>query len=204
VYPSKDPKNVEIALGPNIQPFPRSTPLLDSFTQEVLIRLGDNITTDDIVPSYAKLLPYRSNIPYLADYCFTGLDAEFASRAKAKNGGVIVGGENYGQGSSREHAALIPLYLGVKAVIAKSFARIHRNNLINTGILPLIHVSGELNPGDVLSFNHLHQAIQSQEAFEIYNQSTQSNVLVSIDLTTRQQAILRAGGYLEYAKQQAV
>lgn len=203
IQPSPNPETIEIKMGPNIQPFPRSTALLDAFTQEVILKVGDNVTTDDIVPSYAKLLPYRSNIPYLAEYCFHGTDANFATRAKEKQGGIIVGGDNYGQGSSREHAALIPLYLGIKAVIAKSFARIHRNNLINTGILPLIHISGEMNPGDQLSFKHLHQSVLSSVPFAVHNETTHQDILVSIDLTARQQAILFAGGYLNYAKQEA-
>ncbi len=124
--------------GPNIKPFPKAAPPAETISGKVLIKVGDNITTDHIMPSNAKLLPYRSNVPYLANYCLTPCDEDFPARAKANGGGFIVAGANYGQGSSREHAALAPLYLGVKAVLAKSFARIHRANLMNNGILPLV------------------------------------------------------------------
>ncbi|MCL2010299.1 MAG: aconitate hydratase [Synergistaceae bacterium] len=137
IPPSKTPEQVEVVRGPNIKPFPLGSPLEARVAKKALIKVGDNITTDHIMPSNAKLLPYRSNIPYLAEFCLTPCDENFPSRAKEHGGGIIVGGENYGQGSSREHAALAPLYLGVKAVIAKSFARIHKANLINSGIIPL-------------------------------------------------------------------
>jgi aconitate hydratase len=127
-----------VVMGPNIKPFPRNTAMEERIRGKVVLRAGDNITTDDIMPSDSRLLPYRSNIPYLANYCFEKIDAGFSARAKQAGRGVIIGGENYGQGSSREHAALVPLYLGIKFVIAKSFARIHRSNLINSGILTLV------------------------------------------------------------------
>lgn len=200
IYPSKNPETIEIVMGPNIQPFPRSSALEDAFTKEVLIKTGDNVTTDDIVPSYAKLLPYRSNIPHLAQYCFHGTDTTFYQRAQEKQGGVIVGGENYGQGSSREHAALIPLYLGIKAVIAKSFARIHRNNLINTGILPLIHISGEIDQGDVLEFKDLHQNVNESQPFEILNLTQGTRINVQLNATDREREILKEGGFLNYSK----
>lgn len=203
IYPSNDPDSVKVIMGPNIQPFPKAFALEDAFIKEVILKTGDNVTTDDIVPSYAKLLPYRSNIPTLAEYCFHGIDKTFYERAKEKLGGIIVGGENYGQGSSREHASLIPLYLGVKAVIAKSFARIHRNNLINAAILPLMYISGEIDAADVLEFKDLHHAIQKSQAFTIFNKTKNSTVQVSIDLTQRQIDILMAGGYLNYAKLEA-
>jgi aconitate hydratase len=136
-------ENTPVEMGPNIKPFPQNTALADKVEGTVALRAGDNVTTDDIMPSDSRLLPYRSNIPYLANFCFEKIDAGFASRAKNANGGVILGGENYGQGSSREHAALAPLYLGIKFVIAKSFARIHRSNLINSGILPLVFANHE-------------------------------------------------------------
>ncbi|MDR3363476.1 MAG: aconitate hydratase [Clostridiales Family XIII bacterium] len=143
VYQPSAGENREVVMGPNIKPFPRGEALPDTVTAEVALVAGDNITTDDIMPSDSRLLPYRSNIPFLANYCFEKIDAGFSARAKAaqagaQKGSVIVGGDNYGQGSSREHAALVPLYLGVRAVLAKSFARIHRANLINSGILPLV------------------------------------------------------------------
>ncbi len=128
---------IEIVRGPNIKPFPLNKPLADMIEGEALIKLEDNITTDHIMPSNAKLLPFRSNIPHLSGFCLAPVDETFADRAKAKNGGFIIAGQNYGQGSSREHAALVPLYLGIMGVIAKSFARIHMANLLNSGILPL-------------------------------------------------------------------
>jgi aconitate hydratase len=203
IPPSSDPKSIEIYTGPNIKPFPQSKALLDSFKEVVTLKVGDNITTDDIVPSYAKLLPLRSNIPALAEYCFHGVDKEFYQRAKDNNGGVIVGGDNYGQGSSREHAALIPLYLGVKAVIAKSFARIHRTNLINSAILPCLYVSGEVNQGDVLAFSNLHKAILSTDEFVVKNETKNCDVMVKLNLSDREREILLAGGYLNFAKLEA-
>lgn len=137
ISPSENGEDVEVVRGPNIKPFPLNKKLSDKVSGKVIIKTGDNITTDHIMPSNAKLLPFRSNIPYLANFCFSTIDEEFAERAKNNGGGFILGGENYGQGSSREHAALAPLYLGIKAVIAKSFARIHKANLINSGIIPI-------------------------------------------------------------------
>ncbi len=149
VYPKDTSKsNTAVDMGPNIKPFPQNTRLSDTVTGTVVLHAGNNITTDDIMPSDSRLLPYRSNIPYLADYCFEKIDKDFAARCKEAQGGIIVGGENYGQGSSREHAALAPLYLGIRFVLAKSFARIHRSNLINSGILPLVFE----NPADYDDF----------------------------------------------------
>jgi len=149
VYPKdKSKNNTAVDMGPNIKPFPQNTKLSDTVTGTVVLHAGNNITTDDIMPSDSRLLPYRSNIPYLADYCFEKIDKDFAARCKEAQGGIIVGGENYGQGSSREHAALAPLYLGIRFVLAKSFARIHRSNLINSGILPLVFE----NPADYDDF----------------------------------------------------
>jgi aconitate hydratase len=145
VYPDgTNTENTPVAMGPNIKPFPQNIALPENVSAKVVLRAGDNITTDDIMPSDSRLLPYRSNIPYLSNYCFEKIDAGFAARAKEAGSGAIIGGENYGQGSSREHAALAPLYLGIKFVIAKSFARIHRSNLINSGILTLVFT----DPGD--------------------------------------------------------
>lgn len=139
VYPKGcDTENTEVVMGPNIKPFPRNSDLPENVEAKVVLHAGDNITTDDIMPSDSRLLPYRSNIPYLSNYCFEKIDGGFSQRCKEAGQCVIIGGDNYGQGSSREHAALAPLYLGVKSVIAKSFARIHRSNLINSGILPLV------------------------------------------------------------------
>ncbi|MBU3200136.1 aconitate hydratase [Clostridium estertheticum] len=138
ISPAEDGKDIIVKRGPNIKPFPKAKELIGSVTGKVLTKLGDNITTDDIMPSNAKLLPFRSNIPYLAEFCLTPSDAEFPAKAKKYDGGIIVAGSNYGQGSSREHAALAPLYLGVKVVLTKSFARIHKANLINNAIIPLV------------------------------------------------------------------
>lgn len=199
-YPSDNPESIQIALGPNIQPFPKANPLENEFATRVVLLTKDNITTDDIVPSYAKLLPYRSNIPYLADYCFNGIDTEFVNRVKELKGGVIIAGENYGQGSSREHAALIPLYLGIKAVLAKSYARIHRSNLINVGILPLVIVNGDFDLNDELEFSHLYEKISMLEEFDVYNKTKNINIRVKLSASIREREILIKGGYLNYAK----
>ena len=200
IYPSDNPNSIEIALGPNIQPFPKAEHLVDRFDSQVILITKDNVTTDDIVPSYAKLLPYRSNIPYLADYCFHGTDPEFVKRVKALKGGIIIGGENYGQGSSREHAALIPLYLGVKAVLAKSYARIHRSNLINVGILPLVIEEGEFDVLDELEFRNLFEHVKQDERFSVFNKTKQKEITVTLSATLREREILTQGGYLNYAK----
>jgi aconitate hydratase len=162
VYPQDSSKgNTPVEMGPNIKPFPQNTKLTDTLTGTVTLHAGNNITTDDIMPSDSRLLPYRSNIPYLANYCFEKIDSEFAARCKEVDGAVIVGGDNYGQGSSREHAALAPLYLGIKFVLAKSFARIHRSNLINSGILPLVFD----NPSDYDDFK-IGQKLVIENALE--------------------------------------
>jgi len=150
VYPEgTNTENTPVEMGPNIKPFPRNKALADTVEATVTLHAGDNITTDDIMPSDSKLLPYRSNVPYLSNHCFAKVDCEFAGRCQSVEGCAIVGGDNYGQGSSREHAALVPLHLGVKFVLAKSFARIHRSNLINSGIMPLVFE----NPADYDDFN---------------------------------------------------
>jgi len=139
VYPDERTKDeIPVNMGPNIKPFPLNDALTAEVKGKVVLKTGDNITTDDIMPSNAKLLPYRSNIPHLSNFCFTGIDEDFPQRCNDNNGGIIIGGDNYGQGSSREHAALVPLYLGIKFILAKSFARIHRSNLINSGIIPIV------------------------------------------------------------------
>lgn len=200
IYPSDDPSSIEIALGPNIQPFPKAKALSDAIESQIVLITKDNVTTDDIVPSYAKLLPYRSNIPYLADYCFHGTDPDFVQRVKELKGGVIIGGENYGQGSSREHAALIPLYLGIKAVLAKSYARIHRSNLINVGILPLVIEENDFDVLDELVFNDLFEHVKQDESFTIFNKTKQKDIRVRLNATLREREILIQGGYLNYAK----
>ncbi len=200
IYPSDNPSSIEIALGPNIQPFPKASALDDEFSRKVVLITKDNVTTDDIVPSYAKLLPYRSNIPFLADYCFHGIDTEFVNRVKEFKGGIIIGGENYGQGSSREHAALIPLYLGIKAVLAKSYARIHRSNLINVGILPLVIESTDFELSDELVFSNLLEHVQKDEVFTVFNKTRNQDIVVRLNATQREREILINGGYLNYAK----
>ena len=173
VYPegcNKD--NTEVAMGPNIKPFPRNTALPERVEAKVVLHAGDNITTDDIMPSDSRLLPYRSNIPHLSNYCFEKIDAGFSARCKEAGKCAIVGGENYGQGSSREHAALAPLYLGVKFVLAKSFARIHRSNLINSGILPLVFEDpadyDTFELGDELVIENAPQQV-TQDTIEVKN-----------------------------------
>ncbi len=188
----------EILRGPNVKPVPNGEPLPDVLRATVALKVGDNITTDHIMPAGAKILPYRSNIPYLSKFCFSAVDEGFAERAKTLGSSVIVGGINYGQGSSREHAALVPLYLGVRAVIAKSFARIHAANLINAGILPLTF-DGEISQGDELEIRGLH-ALNSGE-LTLINKTAGTAFTVKCSFTERQQSILAAGGLLNYTRQ---
>lgn len=188
----------EILRGPNVKPVPNGEPLPDVLRATVALKVGDNITTDHIMPAGAKILPYRSNIPYLSKFCFSAVDEGFAERAKTLGCSVIVGGINYGQGSSREHAALVPLYLGVRAVIAKSFARIHAANLINAGILPLTF-DGEISQGDELEIRGLH-ALNSGE-LTLINKTAGTAFTVKCSFTERQQSILAAGGLLNYTRQ---
>ncbi|MCL2838449.1 MAG: aconitate hydratase [Oscillospiraceae bacterium] len=196
--------DTEVVRGPNIKPFPVNTPLPSEITAKALLKVEDNITTDHIMPSNASLLPYRSNIPYLSDYCLAPCDKDFPARAKEHGGGFVIAGENYGQGSSREHAALVPLYLGVKAVIAKSFARIHMANLINSGILPLTFK----NPADYDKIELLHNLklpnildkIQNGGEIELENLTTGDKIPLDIVLSDRQRKIMAAGGLLNYTK----
>ena len=171
---------------------------------KVLIKLGDNITTDHIMPSTAKLLPYRSNIPYLAEYCLTPCDPEFPGRAKENGGGFIIGGSNYGQGSSREHAALAPLQLGVKGVIAKSFARIHKSNLVNSGILPMTFADesdyDRIKTGDVLVLENAREQIRAGNTMLLKDVTSDIVIKVEAALSERQVDIMLAGGLLNYTK----
>ena len=197
---------VEVVRGPNIHPFPLGKALADTVTGKVLLKMEDNITTDHIMPSNAKLLPYRSNIPYLSDYCLTPVDPAFPARAKAEHGGILVAGQNYGQGSSREHAALVPLYLGIRAVVAKSFARIHRDNLINNGILPLTFANegdyDDISPMDELTLSHVREAIaQGQEQLTLHNATKGRDYTVCLPLTQRQRGMILAGGLLNYTRE---
>lgn len=208
ILPAPAGNNVEVVRGPNIQPFPVNTAVPASITGKMLIKVEDNITTDHIMPSNAKLLPYRSNVPYLADYCLTPCDPDFPARAKANQGGFIIAGANYGQGSSREHAALAPLQLGIKAVLAKSFARIHMANLINNGILPLTFVNAKdydkINLLDELAIELAPQqiaALAQGKNLIVRNQTQNQDIVVSLPLSERQVQILLAGGLLNFTRQ---
>lgn len=198
--------NVEILRGPNIKEFPKGDTLRDSFKSKVSLKVSDNITTDHIMPAGAKILPYRSNIPHLSQYCFEVCDKDFPARAKAEGKSIIVGGENYGQGSSREHAALVPLYLGVRVVIAKSFARIHEANLINAGIMPLTFESpkeyDEIFQGDEISIENIFEGIDSGKLI-LKNLRTSREIKTVCNFTHRQRAILKAGGLLSYVATEA-
>ncbi len=194
---------VEILRGPNIKPFPTTQPLTDEIAAPLTLKVGDNITTDHIMPAGAKILPYRSNIPYLSKFCFAVCDETFAERAKAAGSSIIVGGVNYGQGSSREHAALVPLYLGVKAVVAKSFARIHAANLINAGILPLTFANPDdydkLSQGDELALTDIHAALR-RGTVTLTDCTTGAQIPLVCAFTQRQADMLMAGGLLPYTK----
>jgi len=204
VAPAPSADDVEVVRGPNIKEFPVNVPLADTVSGEALIKVEDNITTDHIMPSNAKLLPFRSNIPYLSEYCLAPCDPEFPARAKAKNGGFIIAGSNYGQGSSREHAALVPLYLGIKAVIAKSFARIHMANLINNGILPLTFANEAdydlFEQGDVLEIGDIAEKIKNNLPITVTNVTKGKEVAVDIALSERQRKIILAGGLLNFTR----
>ena len=195
--------SVEVLRGPNIKPFPESKPQQDSFTAEVALKVGDNITTDHIMPAGAKILPYRSNIPHLSQFCFGVCDKTFPERAKALGESIIVGGSNYGQGSSREHAALVPMYLGVRVVITKSFARIHVANLINSGIMPLTFKNADdydkINQGDRLSLSNVFDGMD-KGILILKNETSGAEIELVCDFTDRQKKILKAGGLLAYTK----
>ena len=198
----EDARNIEVLRGPNIKPFPESRPLPENIECECILKVGDNITTDHIMPAGAKILPYRSNIPYLSDFCFAVCDEDFPKRAREKNGGIVIGGDNYGQGSSREHAALVPLYLGVKAVVAKSFARIHAANLINAGILPLTFENADdydkVALGDKLSIKGIRDAVSGNKAIVLDTEN--GSFKLRADLSERDRDIILAGGLLEFTK----
>ena len=202
--PAENLDDVQVIRGPNIKPFPINEPMPDIIEGKVLLKMGDNITTDHIMPSNAKLLPYRSNIPHLSDYCLTPVDPEFPARAKANGGGILVAGVNYGQGSSREHAALVPLYLGIKAVIAKSFARIHASNLINSGILPLVFVEqanyDTIEQGDELVIENAPAQVKADDILIVDNRSKGLRYRVALTVSPRFKEILLAGGLLNYTK----
>ena len=205
--PADEADAVEVLRGPNIRPFPQSKPFADALTAELVLKVGDNITTDHIMPAGSKILPYRSNIPKLAEFCFTVCDPTFPARAKAAGDGIIVGGSNYGQGSSREHAALVPMYLGIRCVVAKSFARIHVANLINAGILPLTFENpadyDALQPGAQLRIDGIRAGMAAGR-LTLTDTAAGKSYPVVCGLTERQQAILLAGGLLNYTKEHAL
>ena len=201
----EDMDKVEVLRGPNIKPFPTTKPMEDTIKASCALKVGDNITTDHIMPAGAKILPLRSNIPAISNYCFTVCDKDFPERAKMLGSSVIVGGANYGQGSSREHAALAPLYLGVKAVLVKSFARIHRSNLINAGILPLTFVNendyDKISIGDELVLPDVKKIILEGGDVVVENVTTGEKIMAKCELTGRTRDIILAGGLLNYTKE---
>lgn len=202
-----DMDSVEVHRGPNIKPFPQTSPLDDSIDCQVSLKVGDNITTDHIMPAGAKILPLRSNIPAISQHCFTVCDEDFPRRAKNMGKSIIVGGSNYGQGSSREHAALAPLYLGIKAVLVKSFARIHRANLINAGILPLTFVNeadyDKINQGDEIVLADVRADVEADMSkLTVVNKTTGVEIPVLCELTGRTKDIILAGGLLDYTREQ--
>ncbi len=202
----EEAKNVEVLRGPNIKPFPKTEPLPEDITAKAVLKVGDNITTDHIMPAGAKILPYRSNIPHLSQYCFAVCDESFPERIKAEGKGIIIGGANYGQGSSREHAALVPLYLGVKAVIAKSFARIHIANLVNAGILPFTFANesdyDKIDQMDELQLATIRDCIENKKQVVLKNLTKgEEYLLESSHLSDRQRAMLLCGGLLDYTRE---
>lgn len=201
--PPEEAKTVEIERGPNIKPCPSGQSLSDTLRLPVIIKTGDNITTDDIMPAGAKVLPLRSNIPEISKFVFTRLDSEFWKRAQAAGNGIIVGGSNYGQGSSREHAALAPMYLGIRAVLTKSFARIHKANLINFGILPLCFVNpadyDQIDQNDVIEMTQLDTILEQKE-LTVRNVTKNRDIPVILEADVRDRRILRAGGLVLYTK----
>lgn len=203
----EDAKSLEIFRGPNIKPFPVTTPLAENIKAPAVLKVGDNITTDHIMPAGAKILPYRSNIPYLSKFCFAVCDETFSERAKAAGQSFVIGGANYGQGSSREHAALVPLYLGVKAVVTKSFARIHKSNLINAGILPLTFCKesdyDKIDQNDELELANIRDCIVNDRPIMLKDVTKGIEIPVECDLSGRSKDILLAGGLLNYTREQA-
>lgn len=202
IAPAKEGEDVEVVRGPNIKPFPLNTELPETLEKKAVLKVGDNITTDHIMPAGAKILPYRSNIPHLSQFCFAVCDESFPARAKEWDGGFIIGGVNYGQGSSREHAALVPLYLGIKAVITKSFARIHKANLINSGILPLTFENendyDKVDLGDELKLENIKKAVEEGGKVVLKNVTKGIEIPLVSDYSERQRKLLSAGGLLNF------
>ena len=203
--PAEEAGSVEILRGPNIKPFPTSGPLEETIAAKAILKVGDNITTDHIMPAGSKILPYRSNIPYMSNFCFAVCDKEFPERCRQEGKGIVVGGENYGQGSSREHAALVPLYLGIKAVLVKSFARIHCANLANAGILPLVFKDkadyDAIDQMDELELPDIRDAIANHGKVIVKNVTKGTEFEAEAVLTDRQRAMVLAGGLLNYTRE---
>lgn len=201
----KDADKVEILKGPNIKSYPKTSPLADSLSVQCSLKVGDNITTDHIMPAGSKILPLRSNIPEISKYCFSAVDETFPQRALSLGSSVIVGGSNYGQGSSREHAALAPLYLGIKAVIVKSFARIHKANLVNAGILPLTFENeadyDKISQSDTLEFSDLRNAVAKDSVIYATLSSTGEKIPLNLELSERERKIILDGGLLDYTRE---
>ncbi len=201
---AEDAVNAQVLRGPNIKEFPESKPVSDTLAASVVLKVGDNITTDHIMPAGAKILPYRSNIPFLSQFCYQVCDPDFPQRAKAAGDGVIIGGSNYGQGSSREHAALVPMYLGIRCVVAKSFARIHVANLINAGILPLTFRNPDdyerIGEGQNLELKNIDSGMESGTIIGVIRE-TGEEICLCCSFTQRQMGILKSGGLLNYTKE---
>jgi aconitate hydratase len=210
VPPKEDASGVKVIKGPNIKEVSIKEPLKERIEAEVLLKLGDNITTDDIMPAGSAVLPFRSNIPAISEFVFRNIDPSFSGRAKeakTKGGGILIGGENYGQGSSREHAAIAPMFLGIQAVIAKTFARIHRSNLINFGILPLIFDDpndyGRIGQGDRLVLMDVYPSLDGSQKYVVEDQSQGFTFTVKSNLNDREKGIIKSGGLLPYTKKRA-
>lgn len=203
----KEAEDIEVYYGPNIKPLPKAFIITNNLSAKAVLKVGDNITTDHIMPAGAKILPFRSNIPYLSKFCFAQNDPNFAENCKKAGSSIVIGGENYGQGSSREHAALVPLYLGVKAVIVKSFARIHKANLINAGIIPLTFINTSdyegIDEGDSIVFPNIKDEIAQGLPVTLINNTKQKSISLKADFSQRQKDILLSGGLLEYTKGQS-
>lgn len=203
--PADKAAEVEILRGPNIKPFPKTEPLADSIAAKAVLKVGDNITTDHIMPAGAKILPFRSNIPYLSNFCFVRCDEQFPENCRKEGKGIIIGGENYGQGSSREHAALVPLYLGIKAVIAKSFARIHAANLVNAGIVPLIFQNpadyDRIDQFDELELPGIRGEIEAGTEIVLINRTKNESYSLTAPLSDRSAKMVLSGGLLNYTRE---
>ncbi len=201
----EEAKELEVIYGPNIKPVPNGDALPEDIEAPVVLKVGDNITTDHIMPAGAKILPYRSNIPFLSNFCFRQCDEDFAKHCKEAGKGIIIGGSNYGQGSSREHAALVPLYLGIKSVIAKSFARIHQANLINAGIVPFTFANPDdydrIDKGDNLAVKGIRSTIENDGEAILVNETKGESYPLSFSFSGRQKDIILAGGLLNYTRE---